>query len=51
MEVEGHLVIGKKLYAAFMDLEKEFDKADKKAPWSTMKIYSVVGQLLEGIKV
>ncbi len=39
-----------KLYAAFMDLEKAYDRADRGALWSVLKIYGVGGQLLKGIQ-
>ncbi len=32
---------GKKLYAAFMDLEKAYDKVNREALWSVMKTYGV----------
>ncbi len=35
-----------KLYAAFMDLEKVYDRVDREALWSVLKIYVVGGQLL-----
>ncbi len=41
----------RKLYAAFMDLEKAYDRVDRKALWDVLKIYGVGGQLMEGIKV
>ncbi len=33
-----------------MDLEKAYDKADKKGLWNTLGVYGVGGQWLEGIK-
>ncbi len=39
-----------KLYAAFMDLEKAYDRVDREALWNILKIYGVGGQLMEGIK-
>ncbi len=38
------------LYAAFMDPEKAYDRVDREAFWSILKIYGVGGELLEGIK-
>ncbi len=38
------------LYAAFMDLEKAYDRTDRGALWDVLKIYGVGGQLMEGIK-
>ncbi len=37
----------KKLYGAFMDLEKAYDRVDREALWSVLCIY---GQLLKGIQ-
>ena len=50
MLAEKYLAKGKKLYAAFMDLEKAYDKVDWNALWDVLKIYGVGGQLLQGIK-
>ncbi len=41
-------VLGK-LYAAFMDLEKAYDRVDREALWSVLYIYGVGGQLFMGI--
>ncbi len=46
--VEGYLGKVKKLYAAFMDLEKAYDGVDREALWSVLRIYGVGGQLLKG---
>ncbi len=40
----------KKLYAAFMDLEKTYDRVNREALWSVLQIYDVGGQLLKGIQ-
>ncbi len=48
--VEEYLRKDKKLYAAFMDLEKAYDRVDRKAVWSVLRIYGVGGQLLKGIQ-
>ncbi len=48
--VEEYLGKGKKLYAAFMDPEKAYDRVDREALWSVLKIYGVGGQLLKGIQ-
>ncbi len=45
MLVEEYLGKDKKLYAAFMDLEKAYDRVDR-ALWSVLKIYGVGGKLL-----
>ncbi len=38
----------KKLYAAFMDLKKAYNRVDREALWSVLKVYGVGGQLLKG---
>ncbi len=48
--VEEYLGKDKKLYAAFMDLEKAYDWVDREALWSVLRIYGVGGQLLKGIQ-
>ncbi len=48
--MEEHLAKDKKLHAAFMDLEKAYDRADREVLWSVLKIYGVGGQLLKGIQ-
>ena len=50
MIVEEYLAKGRKLYAAFMDLEKAYDRVDREALWNVLRIYGVGGQLLDGIK-
>ncbi len=40
----------RKLFAAFMDLEKAYDRADRKGLWDTLRVYGVGGKLFEGIK-
>ncbi len=50
MLVEEYLGKNRKLYAAFMDLEKEYDRVNRKAVWNVLKIYSVGWELMEGIK-
>ncbi len=50
MLVEEYLGKDRKLYAAFMDLEKAYDRVDREALWNVLKIYGVGGQLMEGIK-
>ncbi len=47
--VEEYLGKDKKLYAAFMDLEKVYDRNDRKAVWNVPKIYGVAGELMAGI--
>ncbi len=48
--VKEYLGKHKKLYAAFMDLEKAYSMVDREAIWSVLKIYGVGGQLLKGIQ-
>ncbi len=48
--VEEYLGKDKKLYAAFMDLEKAYVRVNREALWSVLKIYGVGGQLLKGIQ-
>ncbi len=48
--VEESLEKDKKLYAAFMDLEKAYDKVDGEARRSVLRICGVGGQLLKGIQ-
>ncbi len=40
----------RKLYAAFMDLEKAYDRVDRMALWDVLGMYGVGRCLLEGIK-
>ncbi len=40
----------RKLYAAFMNLEKAYDRFDREALWNVLKIYGVRGQQMKGIK-
>ncbi len=39
--VEEYLGKDKKLYAAFIDLEKAYNRVDREALWSVLGIYSV----------
>ncbi len=48
--VEEYLGKDKKLYVAFMDLEKAYDRVDRETLWSVLKIYGVGGQPLKGIQ-
>ncbi len=51
MLVEEYLEKDKKLYAAFMDLEKAYNRVDREAFWRVLKMYGVGRQLLKGIQV
>ncbi len=48
--VEKYLEKDRKLFAAFMDLEKACDRVDRKDLWDTLTVYGVGGKLFEGIK-
>ncbi len=48
--VEKILEKRKKLYAAFMDLEKAYDRVDWLALWEVLRIYGLAGKLLSAIK-
>ncbi len=41
---------GKKVYAAFIDLEKAYDKIVWMAVWDVLKMYGVGGSLMNGEK-
>ncbi len=43
--VEKYLEKKRKLFAAFMDLEKAYDGADRKGLWDTLRVYGVGGKL------
>ena len=45
-----YLQKGGKLYPAFMDLEKAYDRVEREALWSALIIHGVGGLLLEGVK-
>ncbi len=47
MLVEEYLGKDRKLYAAFMDLEKPYDRVDRKALWNVLRICGMGGQLME----
>ena len=38
------------MYVGFMDLEKEYDRVNRKALWEILKIYDLGFKLLNGIK-
>ena len=40
----------RKVYVAFMDLEKAYDRVDRDAMWQVMEIYGIGGKVLKGIK-
>jgi len=47
---EKYLGNGRDLYVAFMDLEKAYDKIDRKAMWQVLQVYGVGGKLLRAVK-
>ncbi len=48
--VEEYLGKDKKLYVAFMGLEKANDRVNREALWSVMRMCDVGGQLLKGLQ-
>ncbi len=44
------LTRGKKVYAAFIDSEKAYDRTDWTAMWDVLKVYGVGGTLMNGVK-
>ncbi len=48
--VGKYLEKDRKLFAAFMDLKKAYDRVDRKGLWDTLRVYGVGRQLLEGIR-
>ncbi len=47
--IGGQLYLEKDLFS-FMDIEKAYDRVDRDALWSVLKIYGVGGQLLKAIQ-
>ena len=47
---EKYVSKGRKIYDAFMDLEKAYDRVDREGLWEVLRIYGVGGQLLNGMK-
>ncbi len=50
MMSEKMLAKDKNVYAAFMELEKAYDRVDWEALWDVLRIYGVGGRLLDGVK-
>ena len=48
--VEKYLEKDRKLYIAFMDLEKAYDRVDRGALWEVLSAYGVRGKLLQAVK-
>ena len=40
----------KEVYMAFMDLEKAYDRVDRRALWQVVSLYGVGGKLLRAMK-
>ena len=47
---EKYLAKGRESFWAFMDLEKAYDRVDRKALWTVLGFYGVGGKLLTAIK-
>ena len=47
---EKYRAKGKDVYFAFLDLEKAYDRVDRKALWNVLRIYGVGGRLLRAVK-
>ena len=47
---EKFLAKGKDVYVAFMDLEKAYDRVDRRALWQVVSLYGVGGKLLRAMK-
>ncbi len=47
---EKYLEKDRKLFAAFMDLEKAYNRVYRKGLWDTLRVYGVGEKLFEGIK-
>ena len=47
---EKYLAKGKEVFWAFMDLEKAYDRIDREALWTVLRMYGIGGRLLKGVK-
>ncbi len=47
---EKHLAKGKEVFRAFMDLEKAYNRIDRKGLWTVLRLYGLGGRLLKGVK-
>ena len=48
--MEKHLEKGKKMFSAFIDLEKAYDKVWREDLWSALREYGIGGRLLGSIE-
>ncbi len=46
--MEKYIEKGRKLFATFMDLEKAYDRVDRKGLWDTLGVYGWKGTYLRG---
>uniref|UniRef100_UPI003EB93A31 RNA-directed DNA polymerase n=1 Tax=Klebsiella pneumoniae TaxID=573 RepID=UPI003EB93A31 len=44
---EKYLAKGKEVFWAFMDLEKAYDRIDREALWTVLRMYGIGGRLLK----
>ena len=47
---EKYLAKGKDVYFAFLDLEKAYDRVDREAMWSVLRMYGIGGRLLRAVE-
>ncbi len=47
---EKYLTKCKDVYWAFMDLEKAYDRIDREALWTVLRLYGLRDRLLKGVK-
>ena len=40
---------GKEVYFAFFELEKVYDRMDRKKPWNVLRLYGAGGKLLKAV--
>jgi len=50
MIVEKCLDVGKKVFAVFVDLEKAYDRVNRRELWQVLCEYGVRGKLLDGVR-
>ena len=47
---DKYMDVNREVYLVFMDLEKSYDKIDKRVLWQVMRIYSFGGNLLKVVQ-